>query len=85
MHSPEKAALINQTANQWWSVLVTKQEQYDLLFHLLGKNRFKRVSYIKKKAKAAKEKIDEELELKIANSNYMSTKQLNELRNFELM
>jgi hypothetical protein len=81
MHSPEKAALINSTTNKWWSLFDTKQDQFDFLMHLLSKNKYKKIDYIKKAAK--QKKADEEkqmLEKTFANNNFMSTKQLRELQ-----
>lgn len=87
MYSPDVAALVNSTTNQWWSIFETKQEQYDFLFNLIGKNRFKKINYIKKTTKAKKKAKSEEedLEKMFANANFMSIKQLRELQNDELL
>jgi hypothetical protein len=81
MHSPEKAALINSTTNNWWSLFDTKQQQFDFLMHLLNKSKYKKIDYIKKVAK--QKKADDEkqmLEKSFANNNFMSVKQLRELQ-----
>lgn len=81
MHSPEKAALINSTTNKWWSLFDTKQEQLNFLMHLLNKNRYKKIDYIKKLAKQKKEDVEKQnLEKNFANNNFMSVKQLRELQ-----
>ena len=87
MYSPDVAALINSTTNQWWSIFDTKQQQYDFLFHLIGKSKFKKINYIKKAAKNKKPAKTEELdqEKMLAHANFMSIKQLRELQNDAIM
>ena len=87
MYSPDVATLVNSTTNQWWSIFESKQEQYDFLFNLLGKNKFKKINYIKKAAKTKKKSKSEEedLDIMFANANFMSLKQLRELQNDALL
>lgn len=51
MYSAPVAKLINDTINRWWMVFDSKQEQYDFLYHLMPKCRFKRIQYLKKTKK----------------------------------
>lgn len=87
MYSPEVAALVNSTTNQWWGIFESKQQQYDFLFHLLGKNRFKKINYIKKSVRNKKtaKAEEEDQEKMFANANFMSVKQLRELQNDALL
>jgi len=87
MYSPDVAALINSTTNQWWDIFDTKQQQYDFLFHLISKSKFKKINYIKKAAKNKKPTKTEELEQEkmLAHANFMSIKQLRELQNDAIM
>lgn len=82
MYSPDVASLINATTNQWWSIFDNKQQQYDFLFHLLAKSKFKKINYVKKTAKKQKAAKDEqeELDRMIAHANFMSIKQYQELQ-----
>ena len=82
MYSPDVASLINATTNQWWSIFDNKQQQYDFLFHLLAKSKFKKINYVKKTAKKQKAAKDEQAELDrmIAHANFMSIKQYQELQ-----
>lgn len=82
MYSSDVAALVNATTNKWWSAFDSKQEQYDFLFHLIAKSKFKKINYIKKtakKPKAAKTE-QEEIDRMIAHANFMSIKQYQELQ-----
>lgn len=82
MYSSDVAALVNSTTNKWWSAFDNKQEQYDFLFYLIAKSKFKKINYIKKtakKSKAAKTE-QEEIDRMIAHANFMSIKQYQELQ-----
>jgi hypothetical protein len=82
MYSPDVAAVVNATTNQWWSVFDNKQEQYDFLYHLIAKSKFKKINYIKKAAKKSKaEKAEQEMQDRmVAHANFMSIKQYQELQ-----
>ena len=82
MYSPEIATVLNSTINKWWSIFATKQEQFDFLFTLLEKSRFKRITYLKKGTKAKKKEDDEDVEIEkqAARNNFMSVKQYRELQ-----
>lgn len=82
MYSPDVAAVVNATTNQWWSVFDNKQEQYDFLYHLIAKSKFKKINYIKKVAKKSKaEKAEQEMQDRmVAHANFMSIKQYQELQ-----
>lgn len=81
MYSPEIATVLNSTINKWWGIFDTKQEQFDFLFTLLEKSRFKRITYIKKLTKAKKKDEDDvEIEKQAARNNFMSVKQYRELQ-----
>lgn len=83
MHSPVKASIINNTINKYWRVFETKQDQFNFLFHILTKERFKKISYIKKtalkKQKASKDE-EEQLIRMHAHNNFMSIAQYKELQ-----
>lgn len=48
MYSPSTANLINLTANKYFSVFETKQEQYKFLVNVIPKSKIFRINYIKK-------------------------------------
>lgn len=47
-YSKELAGYINQTTNKTGSVFTSKQEQYDYIFNVVPKLRFKKLEYVKK-------------------------------------
>ena len=55
-YSPELANYINFTSNRQSSVFTSKQDQYNYLYNVLPKCKFKRISYIKKAKKNVTEK-----------------------------
>ena len=77
MYSPTVAALLNDTVNKWWPIFETKQQQYDFLYHLMPKCRFKRIQYIKKnkKEKESKDKQEDYSQL-AAQGMCISTREL---------
>lgn len=75
MYSPTLAGLINDTVNKWWNIFDTKQEQYDFLYHLMPKCRFKRISYIKKNKKETTKDTEDYSQL-TANHMCISTREL---------
>jgi len=48
MYSKDTANYINDTSNRYWTVLVSKNEQYNFLFNIFSKIKFKRIVYLKK-------------------------------------
>lgn len=85
MYAPDKAILINTTVNKWWSVFDTKQEQYDFLFTLLNKSRFKKINYLKKVKREKKVDVEEaEIEKMAAHNNFMSVREYRELKRLAL-
>lgn len=59
MYSPEMANYINETSNKYWSLFDDKQNQYNYLYNLLPRLRFKKIAYLKK-IKKTKVKKEEE-------------------------
>lgn len=75
MYSADVAGLINNTVNKWWNIFDAKQEQYDFLYHLMPKCRFKRINYVKKnKKETIKDK--EDYSALAANNMCISTREL---------
>jgi hypothetical protein len=75
MYSADVAGLINNTVNKWWNIFDNKQEQYNFLYHLMPKCRFKRINYIKKNKKETT-KDTEDYSALTANSMCISTREL---------
>jgi hypothetical protein len=56
MYSKEINNYINETSNKYWNLFEEKDSQYNFLYHLLPKLKFKRINYIKKIKKEKKQK-----------------------------
>ena len=54
-YSKEIAEYINQTSNVYTGIYTSKQEQYDFLYNILPKIKFKRLNYVKKIKKEDKD------------------------------
>mgnify|MGYP003111530532 FL=1 len=59
MYSPEIANYINETSNKYWSLFNDKISQYEYIYNILPRLKYKRLSYIKKIKKEKKKKEDE--------------------------
>lgn len=59
MYSPDVANYINETSNKFWSVFSEKPEQYKLVYNIIPRLKYKKLSYLKKK-KLTKTKKEEE-------------------------
>ncbi len=62
MYSKELNNYINETTNRYWNLTSDKQSQYNYMFNIIPKLKFKRLNYIKK---IKKEKQTEEKALPI--------------------
>jgi len=61
MYSIDLINIINNTSNRYAHIFETKQDQYEWLYNLFPRMRFKRISYIKKnKPKVNTDKKDKE-------------------------
>ena len=56
MYSKEINNYINESSNKYWNLFDEKDEQYNFLYYLLPKLKFKRINYIKKLKKEKKQK-----------------------------
>lgn len=56
MYSKEMNNYINESSNKYWNLFDEKGEQYNFLYYLLPKLKFKRINYIKKIKKEKKQK-----------------------------
>ena len=56
MYSKEMNNYINESSNKYWNLFDEKDEQYNFLYYLLPKLKFKRINYIKKLKKEKKQK-----------------------------
>ena len=54
-YSKEIAEYINQTTNVYAGIYTSKQEQYDFLYNVIPKIKFKRLTYVKKTKKEGKD------------------------------
>lgn len=80
MYSKEINEYVNETSNKYWSLFDDKITQYDYIYSVFPKLRYKKISYIKK---TKKEKRDKE-EKHIIPEFYSEReyKQLLELENY---
>jgi hypothetical protein len=80
MYSKEINEYVNETSNKYWSLFDDKQSQFNYLYNLLPRLRFKKISYLKKTKKEKKAK-----EEKVLIPEFYSEreyKQLVELENY---
>ena len=80
MYSKEINEYVNETSNKYWSLFDDKQSQFNYLYNLLPRLRFKKISYLKKTKKEKKAK-----EEKVFIPEFYSEreyKQLVELENY---
>ena len=61
MYSSELANYINETSNKFWNLFNDKQNQYNYVYNIIPKLRYKKLSYLKKTKKDKKKKEDEPL------------------------
>ena len=54
-YSNDVSNYVNETCNKYANLFSTKQEQYDFLYHVLPKLKFKKINYLKKVKKEDKE------------------------------
>lgn len=54
-YSKEIAEYINQTSNTYAGIYTSKQEQYNFLYNVIPKIKFKRLNYVKKTKKEDKD------------------------------
>ena len=59
MYSPDIANYINETTNKYWSLFDDKISQYDYIYHILPRLKYKKLPYIKKIKKEKQKKEDE--------------------------
>jgi hypothetical protein len=57
MYSKEMNEYVNETTNRYWNLFNDKQSQYNYIYSVFPKLRFKRLNYIKK---TKKEKVKKE-------------------------
>lgn len=55
-YSPETAVYINQTTNIYSAHFTVKQDQYNFIYNILPKLKFKKIAYIKKNKQEKEEK-----------------------------
>ena len=80
MYSAELIEIINNTSNRFGHIFETKQEQYDWLYYLFPRLRFKKVAYIKKKKKDGEETKDQDDLIKhMAQSHEMSQREVRQM------
>ncbi len=59
MYSKEIANYINETSNKFWNLFDDKQNQYNYLYNIIPKLKYKRIQYLKKTKKEKVKKEDE--------------------------
>ena len=80
MYSKEINEYINETSNKYWSLFDDKLNQYNYLYSLLPRLKFKKIAYLKKNKKEKKDK--EEKQLIPEFYSHKEYKHLVELKNF---
>jgi len=60
MYSKELNDYVNETTNKYWNLFSDKSSQYNYIYSVLPKLKFKRLNYIKK-TKKEKKKEEEKL------------------------
>jgi len=53
------ANYINESSNKYWSLFDDKQNQYNYLYNILPRLRFKKITYLKKTKKDKVKKVEE--------------------------
>ena len=61
MYSKEINEYVNETSNKYWSLFDDKLNQYNYLYNLLPRLRFKRLNYLKKIKKEKKNKEEKQI------------------------
>lgn len=61
MYSKEVCNYINNTSNKYWSLFTDKKPQYNYLYNVIPKIKFKKINYIKKTKKDKKAKEDKKI------------------------
>mgnify|MGYP003977690877 CR=1 FL=1 len=61
MHSKEMNEYVNETTNKYWSLFDDKLSQYDYIYSVLPRLRFKRLNYLKKTKKEKKSKEEKQI------------------------
>ena len=61
MYSKDVNTYVNNFTNKYWQVYETKNDQYDFLFYMMPKLKFKKIIYIKKTNKKDVEKEKEQI------------------------
>ena len=59
MYSPEIANFINETSNKYWSLFTEKVNQYNFIYNILPRLKYKKIQYLKKTKKEKVKKEDE--------------------------
>lgn len=59
MYSADIANYINETSNKYWSLFDDKQNQYQYLYNVIPKLKYKKIQYLKKLKKEKKKKEEE--------------------------
>jgi hypothetical protein len=80
MYSKEINEYINETSNKYWSLFDDKLNQYNYLYSLLPRLKFKKIAYLKKTKKEKKSKEEKQLIPEFYSQR--EYKQLVELENF---
>ena len=76
MYSADVSEIINQTVNRTWSQLVTKEDHYKFLFHLLPKQKRKRIEYVKKIKQLAAKKESDNTDAILAKNRELSIREI---------
>ena len=61
MYSKEINEYVNETSNKYWNLFDDKLNQYNYLYNLLPRLRFKRLNYLKKIKKEKKNKEEKQI------------------------
>lgn len=61
MYSKEINEYVNETSNKYWSLFDDKLNQYNYLYNLLPRLKFKRLNYLKKIKKEKKNKEEKQI------------------------
>ena len=61
MYSKEINEYVNETSNKYWNLFDDKINQYNYLYNLLPRLKFKKIAYLKKTKKENKKKEEKQL------------------------
>jgi hypothetical protein len=61
MYSKEMNEYVNETTNKYWSLFDEKLSQYDYIYSLFPRLRFKKLNYLKKTKKEKKSKEEKQI------------------------